>query len=51
MKITIELEDQSDADAAATCAWLDMSLRDNGHKVDKITWTSERGGRKSDLSI
>jgi hypothetical protein len=39
VKITIELEDQSDNDAAAICAWLDMVLRDEGHTVGKITWT------------
>lgn len=40
MKITIEIEDQaSDSDAAATCAWLDMLLRGEGHTVSNITWT------------
>lgn len=39
MKITIEIEDQRDSDAAATCAWLDMTLRDEGHAVGRVTWT------------
>lgn len=43
MKITIEIGDQSDVDAAAVCAWLDMVLRDNGHTVGEITWNKAGG--------
>ena len=40
MKVTIEMEDMSDSDAAATCAWLEMLLREEGgHTVGKVTWT------------
>jgi hypothetical protein len=40
MKITIEVEDMPDTDAAATCAWLAMLLReDGGNTVGKVTWT------------
>ena len=43
MKISVELDDQSDDDAAALCAWLYMVLRDNGHivSVGEITWAHE----------
>lgn len=39
MKITIEIKDQTDNDAAAICAWLDMVMRDEGLTIDKISWS------------
>jgi hypothetical protein len=41
MKVTIELkvDDQSDDDMAALCAWLEMMLRDEGHPVMRISWS------------
>jgi len=41
MRITIELADLPDHDAAALCAWLEMQLREEG--VTEIRWSKDAG--------